>query len=123
MRTKATLQTLCLLMLVFPLITIAQLKRGPGSQTSPPPQKATAQTPAARRSLPAIPATMESRAVEILNNVSLEARSWIADEARELTRNRPIRLEAINSATKAHFGSKKQLTAMQQDAVALAVLY
>jgi len=81
-----------------------------------------AQAPAPPKSFPEIPTAVESRAVEILNSVSLGARSWISHQAQEIAKSHSVSVATIKSAAGAHFGIK-QLTANQQDAVVLAVLY
>jgi hypothetical protein len=69
------------------------------------------------------PPDLATHALEIFNGVSSEVRSWILDQARTRAGHSPFNAEAIGSAANQRFGAKKQLTAPQQDALTLAVLY
>ena len=73
--------------------------------------------------VPALPTTVKIHALEVLNGVSPEAHLWILEEARSVAKQPAFSVESIGSAANQRFGRKNQLTASQQDALALAVLY
>ena len=72
---------------------------------------------------PALPNAVEIHALEVFNGVSPEAHSWILEEARTVAKQPAFSVESIGSAANQRFGRKSRLTATQQDALALAVLY
>lgn len=79
--------------------------------------------PAPKLAINPPPPDLERHALEIFNGVSPQARSWILEEARTIAGHSALSVDAIGFAANQRFGSRKQLSTAQQDALALAVLY